>query len=125
MWARPDGHPSHHESNNRTYPGAVALRPPPRDLEMADMTRRNPSAAEIIADLAFRRGVERIHGLGVRATAELLAELGAERGIQHVIDEKVARYADLDPGVVRALGGDHFASPPLVVVKSDDEEMAP
>ena len=35
-----------------------------------------PVAAEIVADLRFRRQVLRLHRLGPRAMAELLAEIG-------------------------------------------------
>ncbi len=81
-------------------------------------------AAEIVADLRFRRQMERLHRLGPRVTAELLAELGSERSIQTIIDEKVARYAAIDPSVVHVLGGDRFATPPLTVITSADEEPA-
>ena len=79
------------------------------------------TAAEIIAELRFRRNVEQMHSLGARANAELLAELGAERGIQHVIDEKVAHYAAMDLHHLTAMGGDRFARPPLTVVPPADE----
>lgn len=86
---------------------------------------RASDVAETVAHLHFRRNVERVHGLGARAVAELLAEVGAERSIQHLIDRKVERYADLDPDVIQALGGDQFASTPLTVITSADEEPAP
>ncbi len=35
--------------------------------------------ADAVADLRFRRRVERLHRLGLRAVAELLAEIGAKR----------------------------------------------
>ena len=59
-------------------------------------------AAETVANLCFRRKVERVHSLGPRVTAELLAEIGAERGIRTVIDNKLEVYADLDPEAVTA-----------------------
>ncbi len=46
----------------------------------------NLVAADVVADLKFRRQVERLHRLGDRVLGEFLAELGAERGIQTVID---------------------------------------
>ncbi len=70
-------------------------------------------AAEIVADLRFRRQVQRLHQLGPRVTAELLAEIGAERSIQTVIDQKVARYAALDPRVLEMVGADDFWPVPL------------
>ena len=70
-------------------------------------------AAVIVSGLRFRRQVERVHALGPRVTAELLAELGAERSIATIIDRKLAIYADLDPEVIAAAGGDDFWPAPL------------
>ncbi len=72
-----------------------------------------PVAAEIVANLRFRRQVLRLHRLGPRVAAELLAEIGAERGIQTIIDQKLDRYAELDPEALAATGGDGFWSLPL------------
>ncbi len=65
-------------------------------------------AAEVVADLRFRRRVERLHQLGPRATAELLAEIGVERSITTIIDQKLERYVYLDPAAVEAAGGGEF-----------------
>ena len=73
-------------------------------------------ATEIIAELRFRRHVERLHGLGAHVTAGLLAELGSERGIQTIIDQKVRRFAAIGPQHLTALGGDDFPPVPLHVV---------
>ncbi len=70
-------------------------------------------AADIVADLKFRRRVERFHALGPRVTAELLAEIGAERSIQTVIDQKLDHYARIEPEALEATGGDRFWQPPL------------
>ena len=70
-------------------------------------------AAEIVADLKFRRQVEHLHRLGARAVGELLAELSAERGIRTVVDRKLERYAELDRGALQATGGDEFWPAPL------------
>ena len=74
-------------------------------------------AAETVANLRFRRKVERVHSLGPRVTAELLAEIGAERNIRTVIDDKLERYAELDPKAVTVTGGDDFWPAPLTEVK--------
>ena len=76
------------------------------------------SAAEVVADLRFRRQVERVHLLGPRVTAELLAEIGAERSIQTVIDQKLDRYAELNLEALQATGGDRFWPVPIHEVKS-------
>ena len=68
-------------------------------------------AADAVADLRFRRRVERLHNLGPRATAELLAELGAERALQTAIDRKLATYVELDPATVEAVGADFWPAP--------------
>ena len=75
-------------------------------------------AAEIVADLRFRRRVERLHRLGPRATAELLAEIGAERSITTIIDQKLNCYTELDPTALEAAGGTRFWPAPLREVKS-------
>jgi len=64
--------------------------------------------------LRFQRDVEAVHRLGPRAVAELLLELknGAD------LDDRLARYAELDPATVRALGADRFPPHPLSVVRA-------
>ena len=76
-----------------------------------------PIAAEIVADMKYRRQVERLHLLGPRVTAEMLAELGAERSIMTVIDAKLTRYAELDAEALEAAGGDRFWPVPLYEVR--------
>ena len=70
-------------------------------------------AADVVADLRFRRRVERLHRLGPRAVGELLAEIAAERGIATVIDKKLETYVDLDSVALEAAGGDTFWPVPL------------
>ena len=70
-------------------------------------------AAEAVADLRRRRHVQKVHRLGDRVFGELLAEIGAERGIITIIDQKLERYAELEPKVLEAAGGDEFWQPPL------------
>ena len=74
-------------------------------------------AAEVVADLRFRRQVEHLHRLGARAVGELLAEVGAERGIQTVIDGKLDTYAQLEPEALETTGGDRFWPSPLSEVR--------
>ncbi len=70
-------------------------------------------AAERVANVRFRRQVERLHALGPRVTAELLAELGAERSIMTLIDQKLDTYAELEPETLEVTGGDGFWPSPL------------
>ena len=74
-------------------------------------------AAVIVADMKFRRQVERLHGLGPRAIAELLAELAAERSIMTAIDQKLATYVSIDPEVIGAAGGSDFWPAPLHLIR--------
>ena len=70
-------------------------------------------AAEIVADLRFRRQVLRLHRLGPRAVGEFLAELGAERSIMTLIDHKLDTYAELKPETLEVTGGDGFWPVPV------------
>lgn len=49
---------------------------------------------------------QHLHRLGPRATFELLSELIAEHGTDVVA--RLERYRDLDPALLRAIGGDKF-----------------
>ena len=61
----------------------------------------------------LERMVERVHALGPRPLAELLAEIAADTGATNLVVGLVEKYAELDPGVVRAVGGDRF--PPMLL----------
>ena len=96
-------------------------------LGVVDMTASKgarASPAELVAELRFRRNVEQVHSLGARAVGELLAELGSERGIQTIIDQKVRRFAAIDPQHLTALDGDRFMAPPLALVPPTNNEPA-
>ncbi len=75
-------------------------------------------AAEIVSDLKFRGQVIRLHRQGPRAVGEFLAGIGAERGITTIIDQKLERYAELEPETLEAAGGDDFWQPPIHEVRS-------
>jgi hypothetical protein len=72
--------------------------------------------SEHLADLRFRRAVERLHRLGPRALYEMLVALGASRLIRTEIERQVERHAALDPHIVCAVGGDRFACAPIHLV---------
>ncbi len=78
-------------------------------------------AAEVVADLQFRRRVQQVHRLGDRVFGELLAEIGAERGIQTVIDQKLDTYTELEPETLEVTGGDQFWPAPLYAVQPNPE----
>ena len=66
-----------------------------------------------IMELVRRRRVQRVWSCGPRTMLELLDEIGSERGIGTVIDATLARYATLDPAVVRAVGARDWPRPIL------------
>ena len=70
-------------------------------------------AAEVVADLRYRRQVIRLHNQGPRILAEFLAEIAAERNIRVVVERKLDRFAELDPAALDATGGNHFPPKPL------------
>ncbi len=75
-----------------------------------------PTRAGDVADLALRRTVERVHGLGPRAVYELLVEIGEQRLCRTYLEQRIQRYAEIDPEHLAALGGEHFPRPPLYEV---------
>ena len=78
-----------------------------------------PIAAEVVADLRFRRQVQRLHRQGDRVLGESRAELGAERSIMTLIDQKLDTYAELGPETLEATGGDEFWPVPLHEVRRE------
>ena len=77
-----------------------------------DSTNRRPGPKHAQA-LRRQRHIEQLHRLGPRVLAELLAEI--ERHHPEIVDDidrRLARYAELDPEILRALGGDRF--PPRI-----------
>ena len=84
-----------------------------RGMAVVSAVTKMMVATDVVADLNFRRQVERLHRFGPRVTAELLAEIAAERSIQTAIDQKLDRYTDLDPATIEAAGGSEFWPAPL------------
>ena len=74
-------------------------------------------AAELVANIRFRRQVEHLHQLGPRAVGELLAEVAADRGIRVQIEQRLNRYADLSPEALEATGGGDFWPVPFHEVR--------
>lgn len=58
-----------------------------------------------------------VHALGARVVFELLDEIGRYHGIANDVDRRLERYAALDRGVLRAVGGDRFPPPPVWLVR--------
>jgi hypothetical protein len=67
--------------------------------------------------LRLERGVEHLHALGARATAELFGQLAADcPGAMPAILGRLAEYQRLIPAMIRAAGGDRFPPRPLIAV---------
>ena len=69
--------------------------------------------ASIVAELKFRRDVERLHRLGPRAVHELLTEIGEQRLCRTFIERRVERYSEIHPEHLATLDGGVFPRPPL------------
>ena len=61
-----------------------------------------------LAEVRFARSVCRLHDLGSRVLCEFLVELGRQTLIRTDLELRVARYAALDPVVLRALAADQW-----------------
>ncbi len=69
-----------------------------------------------LADSQLARDVERVLALGPRPIIELLIEIGEQRLCRTYLEQRVRRYAEIDPEHLAALGGEHFPRPPLYEV---------
>ena len=68
-------------------------------------------------NLVLSRDVEKIHRLGsARAWLELLLELGRKHDIHVEIAATVAKYARLDPELLRITGSNRMPPPPVYLV---------
>jgi hypothetical protein len=61
------------------------------------------------------RYIDHVHKLGARVVFELVDEFAREFGEER-IDYWLARFAGLDPAILRALGGDELPARPLRAV---------
>ena len=93
--------------------GPVVTGRPEYPSECGGFRRIGPVAAEVVADLRFRREVQRLHRRGDRVLAEAFAHLGAKHGIQTSVERTVEHYAEIDPEALEAAGGDDFWPAPI------------
>lgn len=75
------------------------------------------TAAEIVADLAFRLRIRRLHARGPRLIAELLAELAAERLLLTDIEERLDRFLAITDAALNRTGGRELPPLPLHAVR--------
>ena len=78
---------------------------------------RSASIVQPLAGPRFERQVIRTHALGPRVFGELLIEVAVATGRPDIVADRLQAYAQLDPEIVRALGGDSFPVMPLQVVR--------
>jgi hypothetical protein len=93
------------------------MRHPTHPPECGRLRSIGRIAAEVVADLRFRRKVQRLHRLGDRVLGELLAHLGAKHSIQTSIEQTVEHFAELELETLQATGGDEFPVVPLREVR--------
>lgn len=69
---------------------------------------------DLLAALRIERGAAHLHRLGPRAVAECLIEVGG--GDMAALLECLGRFQQLDPDMLRLVGGDRFPRRPLLRV---------
>ncbi len=69
----------------------------------------NQIAAEAISNLRRQRQIQHVYGLGHRAVHELVRDVAGGADLDHAL----AAYARLTPGLLSAVGGDHFPPAPI------------
>ena len=89
------------------------------------MKRLGHITAAIVADVRFRRKVERLHARGPRAVLEVFAEIGARRSIMTTIDQTLDRHLAVPEQALEATGGDQLPPAPLHAVNDDDLSSNP
>jgi hypothetical protein len=68
---------------------------------------------DIIADIRFGLEVVKLHRQPARVLFEMLKELGRDRLIRTDLEQRVRRYARLDPRALAFTGGDRMVAAPL------------
>ena len=76
-----------------------------------------PLKAAALRHLGRERQIQRIHTLGPRVVFELIDELDRHHSLGEDLDRRLARYAALDPEVLRAVGGDRFPRASIRIVE--------
>ncbi len=77
---------------------------------------------QILCRLRRQRQIEALHRFGARVVGELLDELARHHRIGRDIDQRLARYARLDPDVLSAVGNDRFPAGPVHSVAGGDDD---
>ncbi|RAI55912.1 hypothetical protein DOO78_23475 [Roseicella frigidaeris] len=77
--------------------------------------RLSPPKVDPLTRFRLERAMVQVHRLGARACLEAVLEIGVHRHVGDILDALEA-FAQLDPAVVRRVGGDRFPVQPLHVV---------
>jgi hypothetical protein len=88
------------------------MRAPEREKLQNPISASAPQNGRLLR-LVRQRQVEALHRLGPRVVGELLDEISRHHRLDDDIARRLARYAALDPGVLRALNADRFPPAPL------------
>jgi hypothetical protein len=79
----------------------------------------NSLCADALRRLRWQRYVESVHQLGARVEFEFWDEVARHHpDLVDDLDRRLARYAELDPEVLRALGADRFPASPVRAVSA-------
>ena len=96
-------------------------QPNPADLGPADPPLIGPPCAQTVADLRFRRKVQRLLARGERPVAELLAEIGARYGLTAAINQMLDCYECVPDEALDVTNGGDFWSAPVHLVRGATE----
>jgi hypothetical protein len=93
--------------------GATSLKTSRNNSRSAYSQPAAALQADAIRRLRRQRQIERIHGFGARVVYELVDELDRHHELGADLDWRLARYASLDPAILKALSGDRFPPTPI------------
>ncbi len=82
---------------------------------------RTSGKTQPLAGPRQERQIEHLHRLGPRVLAELLGDIATATGQHALIADRVAAFADLNPEILRFVGGDKFPPRLLCAVRLNDE----
>jgi len=89
-------------------------------LEHRSIPQPQPKSQQLHHRLRRQRHALLLHRLGERVVFEFLDELARHHPeIADDIDRRLAWYAAIDPGMLRAVGGDRMPPTPLRLVRLD------
>jgi hypothetical protein len=73
----------------------------------------------VLLPIVMEHNAAKLTRLGPRCTLELLLEIGRFNLCLRDVAERLARYAEADPRVIRAVGADRMIPRPLTLVSTN------